>query len=73
MAPVSHVHHDAVPQSVGQQQQLHQQSAAGGSLQAGEGAARGSLEQRQPQVALTQRSLQFISKETWWLQKHSLF
>lgn len=73
MTPVSHVDHDAVPQSVGQQQQLHQQRAAGGSLQAGERAARGSLEQRQPQVALTQRPLQLISEKTRRLQKHSLF
>lgn len=73
MTPVSHVHHDAVPQSVGQQQQLQQQRAAGGSLQARERAARGSLEQRQPQVALTQRPLQLISEKTWQLQKHSLF
>lgn len=73
MTPVSHVHHDAVPQRVGQQQQLQQQRAAGGSLQAGERAAWGSLEQRQPQVALTQRPLQLIFEKTWRLQKHSLF
>lgn len=73
MTPVSRVHHDAVPQSVGQHQQLQQQRAAGGSLQAGKRAARGSLEQRQPQVALTQRPLQLISEKTRWQQKRSLF
>lgn len=70
--PGSRVHHDAVPQSVGQHQELQQERAAGGSLQAGEGAAGGSLEQREPQVTLTQRPLQLVAEETARQQKGGL-
>lgn len=70
--PVSLVHHNAVPQSVGQQKELQQHGAACGSLQAGERAAGGSLQQRQPQVTLTQRPLQLTPQEAWQLKQHSL-
>lgn len=70
--PVSVVHHDAEPQSVGQHEELQQQGAARRPLQAGERTAGGPLEQRQPQVTLTQRPLQLTPEKAGQLKEHGL-
>lgn len=70
--PVSGVHHDAEPQSVGQHEELQQQGAAGRPLQASERTAGGPLKQRQPQVTLTQRPLQLAPEKAGQLKEHGL-
>jgi len=56
--PEMYVPHDAVPHSIGAEEEEDEEGAAGGSLDTGEAAARRAVPHGQPDVLLKETSLQ---------------
>lgn len=62
-APEVYIPHHAVPHSIGTEEEEDEQGAAGGSLDAGEAAARRAVPHGQPDVLLKETSLQLCYED----------
>lgn len=62
-APEVYVPHHAVPHSIGTEEEEDEQGAAGGSLDAGEAAARRAVPHGQPDMLLEETSLQLCYED----------